>query len=157
MKNPLPILCALLLLPALFLQSGCMSSPVSAGSSSMGFPEWALLGLGAAGGATIGEHAFGSPLGAPVGAAVGMAGTAAYMKYNNDREAQLVAEAKEEARREERAKLMQSYWTEASGSDSVDNWRGNERDVRYDAGVYDGINYERREIPRQIYFQEPPR
>lgn len=154
MKNTLLFLT---LLGIIFSQTGCMSSPISVGTGRpMSYPEWAILGLGAAGGAAVGQN-IQDDWGAPIGAAVAMAGTAAYLKYNDHREAQLVAEAKEEARREERAKLMQDYWLEASGSDSVGSWRGSERDVRYDAGVYDGIAYERRDIPRQFYFQEPPR
>jgi uncharacterized membrane protein YebE (DUF533 family) len=156
MKHQIPIICTLL--AALALQSGCMSSPISAASSSMSYPEWAMLGLGTAGGALIGEEAFNAKWAAPAGAAVGMIGTQAYLNYSDKHEAQLVAEAKEEARREERAKLMQDYWVEQSGSDSVDSyWKNGQRDVRYDAGVYDGVGYGMRELPRQVYFQEPPR
>jgi|GEM_PF-2455806 hypothetical protein len=149
-------LCALVAMT--LLQSGCMSSPISAASSSMSYPEWAMMGLGTAGGALIGEEAFNAKWAAPAGAAVGMLGTQAYLNYTDKHEAQLVAEAKEEARREERAKLMQDYWIEQTGADSVDShWKGGERDVRYDAGVYDGVAYGTRELPRQIYFQEAPR
>jgi hypothetical protein len=147
------------LLSIVAFQTGCMSSPVSPGlatPAASSFPEWALLGLGTAGGAAVGQSIQDS-WGAPVGAAVALAGTAAYLQYQNDQKRQLVAEAKEEARREERAKLMQDYWIEATGQDSLGNWRGNERDVRYDAGVYDGIAYERRDLSRPLYFQEPPR
>lgn len=153
MKNTLTLLS---LVAILFAQTGCMSSPISVGSKPMSYPEWAIMGLGAAGGAAIGQN-LQDDWGAPIGAAVAMAGTAAYLQHQSQREAQLVAEAKEEARREERAKLMQDYWIEASGQDGVGTWRGAERDVRYDAGVYDGIAYESRNISRQFYFQEPPR
>ncbi len=153
MKNTLFILA---LVGLIIGQTGCMSSPISATQRPLSYPEWAVLGIGTAAGAAVGQN-IDDTWGGPVGAAIGMAGTAAFLKYSNEREAQLVAEAKEEARREERGKLMQDYWLEASGSDSVGSWRGSERDVRYDAGIYDGIAYERREIPRQIYFQEPPR
>ena len=153
MKNTLLILP---LLAALVLARGCASSPVAAGASPMGMASWALVGAGAAGGSAIG-NSIDSNLGGPIGAAVGMTAAAAAVKYHDHYQAQLVAEAKEEARREERAKLMQDYWLEASGSDSLGSWRGAERDIRYDAGVYDGIAFERRDLTRQIYFQEPPR
>lgn len=144
------------LIGAMIFQTGCMSSPLSVQSQPLGFSQWALMGLGAAGGAAVGQG-IDDTWGAPVGAAVALAGTAAYLKYTNEREARLVAEAKEEARREERGKLMQDYWLEASGSDSLGSWRGSERDIRYDAGIYDGIAFERRDLTRQVYFQEPPR
>ncbi len=154
MKHYPLTICALVAL--LIAQTGCMSSPVAVAGSPTSYPNLALMGLGAAGGAIIGQDLDDS-FGAPIGAAVALAGTAAYLKYRDDYEAKLVAEAKEEARREERAKLMQDFWIDATGSDSVGSWKGSERDVRYDAGVYDGIAYERRNLSRELYFQEPPR
>jgi hypothetical protein len=153
MKHTLPLLaCAALVV----LQTGCMSSPITASAKPMGYAQWSLLGLGGAAGALAGQS-LNDSWGAPAGAALAVAGTAAYLQHASQREAQLVAEAKEEARREERAKLMQSYWVEASGSDYVGHASNLERDVRYDAGVYDGVHYETRSLPRQLYFQEPPR
>ena len=155
MKHQTLVICALF--AALAFQSGCMSSPITATAPSMGYPEWALLGLGAAGGAGLGELAMGNTYGGMVGGALGLLGTQTYLSHVNNQQAQIVAEAKEEARREERAKLMQDYWTEASGTDYVGHGKNGTRDVRYDAGVYDGVAYERRDLPRQIFFQEPPR
>jgi len=154
MKHNLLILCAITAILA--LQTGCASSPIALAGSPTSYPNLAIMGLGAAGGAIVGQG-LDDKLGAPIGAAVALAGTAAYLKYRDDYEAKLVAEAKEEARREERAKLMQDYWVDATGADSVGSWRGSERDVRYDAGIYDGIAYQRRNLPRDLYFQEPPR
>ncbi len=153
MKN----ITAIALTALLVLQAGCMSSPVAAPAAAMTFSDWSMLGLGTAAGAALGNSMDGN-IGAPIGAAVAVAGTAAYLEHQGKQQAQLVAEAKEEARREERAILMRDYWSEATGADYVDGaWKGNERDVRYDAGVYDGLHYENRVLPRQLYFQESPR
>lgn len=156
MKNPLPLLSALAAVA--LLQVGCgMTSPIQTAANPLTTPDWGLLGAATATGAYLGDQTIGSTWGGPIGAATAMVGAQAYLNHANQRESQIVAEAKEEARREERAKLMQDYWLEASGQDYVGSWTGCQRDVRYDAGVYDGISYERRELPRQLYFQEPPR
>jgi len=149
-----------LLVPALLsiamMQVGCMSSPVTVSPSPTTSVDVAMMGLGSIGGALIGQS-FDDTWGAPLGAAVGVAGTSAYIKHAKEREAKLVAEAKEEARREERAILMRDYWYEATGAEYVGDYSGVERDVRYEAGVYDGVRYETRNLPRQLYLQEPAR
>jgi hypothetical protein len=137
-------------------QTGCMSSPVAAASSPFSAAEWSVIGLGTAASAAIG-NSMDSSIGGPIGAAVGLAGTAAVLQSQDQKNAQIVAEAKEEARREERAIVMRDYWNAAQGSDSVGLGSGYERDVRYDAGVYDGISYENRALTRQFYLQEATR
>jgi hypothetical protein len=150
MKTTSQMLCAALLAVSVFF-AGCASSPIAANAAPLGLASWGLMSAATAGGSIVGDS-LDSNIGGPVGAAVGLGAAATAIHYHNKYQAQLLAEAKEEARREERAKLMQDYWLEASGSDSVGSWRGAERDIRYDAGVYDGIAYERRDLPRQTHY-----
>jgi len=52
---------------------------------------------------------------------------------------------------------MRDYWHEATGAQYAGDYTGVERDIRYDAGIYDGVRYESRSLPRQLFLQEPAR
>ncbi len=106
----------------------------------------ATLGVGTAAGAAIGKE-IGGDKGAVLGGATGLIASA--LAYNTATASadQRVAEVTEQARREERLKIMQDYWfdqtlspkRESSGIVAAAPL------LNYPAGTYDGISF----APRQ--------
>lgn len=130
------------------LLSGCMTTrPNTAPSERISAGNALTLAAGTAGGALIG-NAVGGKKGAVIGAGVGMAATVIGTNVLGSRRDAEIEEAKEEARREERIKVMNAYWKEKSidAQRTRDDSNGNaekkpSKTTEYPAGVYDGVDY----------------
>lgn len=145
---------AVLTVAASCLFAGCSSSPYQAKPQKRTTAgEVAVLGAGTAAGYAIGK-AVGGDEGALIGAGVGLVGTAvASNLVQNAREREL-AEAMEQARREERLKVMNEYWKgraiegrRPDGSASEPSEISPTRQMDYPAGNYNGVEYAPRTLP----------
>lgn len=132
---------------AIFL-SGCAipTSPLETRSRSVSAGQVATLGIGTAAGAAIGKE-IGGNSGAVIGGATGLVASA--LAYNTAAASsdQRVAEVAEQARREERLKIMQDYWYDQTLSPKRESTSivAATPLLNYPAGTYDGIRY----APRQ--------
>ena len=130
------------------LAGGCAlpTSPLETRARSVSPGQVATLGVGTAAGAVIGKE-IGGNTGAVIGGATGLVASA--LTYNTATASadQRAAELIEQARREERLKIMQDYWydqtlsprREATGVIAQASL------LNYPAGTYDGIRF----APRQ--------
>lgn len=136
--------------------SGCAyptspNAPLAAGHIGIG--QVAALGAATAAGAVVGDT-MGGNSGAMIGGAAGLAG----MAFLNNRAASASdQEAAEQARRDERQKIMQQYWQEHAANPR-DSGAGPESQAAlpYPAGTYGGLRF----APRQAadpFLSEPPR
>ena len=130
---------------ALLLLDGCASptSPVAsapAAGSQVTLGEAAELGVGGAAGAVIGDK-LGGGTGALIGGAAGLAGAALIHNAVASTDDQKTAEAVEQARRQERLKIMQDYWRDQTLSAGPAAAVGSDRTplLNYPAGTYSGI------------------
>lgn len=127
------------------LLGGCAypTSPVSSSSpGSLSLGQVATLGAGTAAGAVIGDK-LGGNTGALIGGAAGLAGTAIVSNVIHSSASHDSAEAVEQARREERLKILQDYWTDKTLSAQADAATGAQAPelLAYPAGIYSGIRF----------------
>ena len=133
---------------ALLSLTGCVSNrPNPAPHESIGVGKTVTLAAGTAAGVAIGNE-LGGKKGAIIGGVVGLAGTAIASNVLADRRNNELEEAKEQARREERVKVMNAYWKEkaidakkASDSDKAKVHAAATQPTQYPAGTYDGVEY----------------
>ncbi len=118
------------------LLAGCASGPPGPAPSP---GQVAGLGAGAAAGAWLGDKVAGTT-GAVIGAAAGLGG-AAWLE--NRAAGDAANEAVEQARREERQRIMRQYWYDQTqaprdpgGAEPPDRPL-----LHYPAGAYDGLNF----------------
>jgi uncharacterized protein YcfJ len=98
------------------------------------------LGAGGAAGALIGDK-LGRGTGALIGGAAGLAGAALIHNAVASSDDQKTAEVVEQARRQERLKIMQDYWLDhtLSAGRETSGQAGNAPLLEYPAGTYSGI------------------
>lgn len=139
----------IIVLVALLPLTGCVSTrPNPAPHETIGVGKTVTLAAGTVAGAAIG-HELGGRNGAIVGSVVGLAGTAVASNVLSNRRNSEIEEAKEQARREERVKVMNAYWKEKAidakkASSETDKEKGRTaatQQTQYPAGVYDGVEY----------------
>jgi hypothetical protein len=133
------------LITVLTLLAGCATatSPVAsmpAAGSQVTLGEAAELGAGGAAGALIGDK-LGGGTGALIGGAAGLAGAALIHNAVASSGDQKTAEVVEQARRQERLKIMQDYWLDhtLSAGRETSGQAGNAPLLEYPAGTYSGI------------------
>jgi len=131
---------------------GCAlpTSPVAPSTSTnpVTLGDVATLGAGTAAGAVIGEKLGGST-GALVGGATGLAAATLIRNGANSATDASIAEAVEQARREERLKIMQDYWEDQTLGPKMEP-SGKLSAVpllSYPAGSYSGVNFGPRLAP----------
>jgi hypothetical protein len=128
------------LLLGAILNGGCAfpTSPVPLAPDFGDAGQIALLGAGAAAGAILGDRLDGRT-GAMAGGAAGLAGSALIERAQT---AAASGEAVEQARREERIKIMQEYWRDRTLSARPDPGAAPAAaPLEYPAGTYSGINF----------------
>jgi len=82
--------------------------------------------------------------GAAIGAVTGLLASAVVTNSQSDKEAELIAEAREQGRREERVAVMRRYWEEKTTSlkdDGASVTTNGKQVIQYPAGTYEGIRY----------------
>jgi hypothetical protein len=133
------------LIAVLTLLVGCAAatSPIAATSAAgpqVTLGEAAELGAGGAAGALIGDK-LGGGTGALIGGAAGLAGAALIHNAVASSDDQKTSEAVEQARRQERLKIMQDYWREQtlSARRETSGQAGNAPLLEYPAGTYSGL------------------
>ena len=139
---------------------GCAypTSPVSSSSQgSLSLGQVATLGAGTAAGAVLGDK-LGGNIGAVIGGAAGLAGTAIVSNAVHANASKHSAEAAEEARREERLKILQDYWNDKTLSSQADAATGAQAPelLPYPAGIYSGIRFAPR-VAADSSLSEPTR
>lgn len=128
--------------------TGCAipTSPLETRSRSVSAGQVATLGIGTAAGAAIGKE-IGGNSGAVIGGATGLIASA--LAYNTATASadQRIAEVAEQARREERLKIMQDYWYDQTLSPKRESTGivAATPLLNYPAGTYEGIRF----APRQ--------
>jgi hypothetical protein len=128
------------LLLGAILSGGCAfpTSPVPAPPDAGDTGRVALLGAGAAAGAILGDRLDGRA-GAVAGGAAGLAGAALVERAQTTASGR---EAVEQARREERIKIMQEYWRDRTLSARPEpGGAPAAAPLEYPAGTYSGINF----------------
>jgi hypothetical protein len=133
----------LLLSASLFL-SGCAAPNASTASGHLGLGQVAALGTATAAGAVLGDK-LGGAGGALIG---GGAGLAAAAVVNNALATPTETSGADQARREERLKIMQRYWSEHTvGPDGPGGGEvhvpasPSEATLSYPPGFYGGIRF----------------
>ena len=134
-----------ILIAALPLLAGCATptSPVAsapAAGSEVTLGEAATLATGGIAGAAIGDK-LGGGTGALIGGAAGLAGAALIHNAIVSADDQKTAEAIEQARRQERLKIMQDYWRDQTLSAQRETSGGLSHAplLEYPAGTYSGL------------------
>lgn len=145
-SNAIALLCSIAL-------TGCASSsltPSHGNRISAGQAGTVLAGTAA--GAAVGNE-IGGTKGAVIGGAVGAIGTVvAYNAYTDQKNAE-IEKAKEQARREERVRIMKEWWkqhaidaqNEGEPKPSTPTTT-KQPTVTYPAGSYDGVDYVTRQV-----------
>lgn len=138
-------------LPTSPLQSRALSPTVTP-------MQVATLGLGGVTGALIGEKLAGDT-GALVGSATGLAAAALLHNAGASASDRRLAEIIEQARREERLRIMQEYWRDRTKADKSPKTGPSLRapaPLHYPAGTYSGVNFAPR-VAADAALSEPIR
>lgn len=144
--------------------SGCVTSPIDSGAQSSALSPGSLVAMAVGGGAggLIGNQIAPGGLGAAVGTGVGMIGAAALVQASAQYNARQKAEAYERGKRSARVEVMEQYWYDQTSSydpkagKSADSSRPT-RDIKYDAGVYEGVKLDQNFRPVPVGPYEPVR